>query len=316
MLYTVIDLMFNISSLPVSSNLLILYIVYMSLYSVFLLYPLAMVFSFLMTLNQLIKFNEFVSFYSLGFSPKKLLKPFLFSSLFIIVVMFGLQSGKLAYSKEYALAIKSADKLNTENIFLKYDNKIIYIEKLNPILQTAYNVNVFYLNGGDVSKIINAKKAFFKGNVWLSDNAIVMYLSNKKWEKTFQRLLFLKNFKPKILSNLQKLRDISFYDAYLTVRYFKNINLNKILSILFFKIFTPFSILFLMIYIFLNTPIHIRISNIALFMIKSISFSVLLWGGMLIMFKFAKQGTLPFWSLIIPCLFLGLIDIIILRRKL
>jgi len=314
-LYTLIDVMFNVSTLPESSNLFILYLFYIALYSMFLLYPLAIVFSFLLTLNSLIKFNEMVSFYSLGFPPKKILKPFLYSGIFIVFIMFLLQSGKLAYSREYAIAIKNANKLTTQNIFLKYNNKIIYIQKLNPILKSADNIKVFYLRGEKVVKIISAPKAFFKNGVWFSHKANITYLTNTRWIGVSKKLYFLKNFKPKILSNLQKLRNISFYDAYLTVKYFKNINLNKILSIVFFKIFTPLSILLLMIYIFLSAPIHIRLSNIVFFMIKSIAFSVLLWGIMLILYKFAKQGTLAFWSLILPFLFMIFIDLIMLRRK-
>ncbi len=315
-LYTLIDIMFNISDLPSSSNLFVLYLVYIALYSVFLLYPLSLIFSFLLTLNSLIKFNEFVSFYSLGFSPKKLLKPFLLFSLVLIFFMFLLQSGRLAYSKEYALAIKNANKLTTKNIFLKYNNRVIYIEKLNPILKKADNINVFYLNNNKIIKFLRAKEAFFKNDVWFSKNMEITFITDKKWLSKHKQLFFLKNFKPKILSNLQKLRNISFYDAYLTIRYFKNINVNKILSIVCFKIFTPLSILLLMVYIFYNAPIHIRISNITFFMIKSISFSILLWGIMLILYKFAKQGTLPFWSLILPFFFLIFVDIFTLRRNL
>ncbi len=314
-LYTIIDIMFNVSDLPSSSNLFILYLFYVALYSMFLLYPLSIVFAFLLTLQGLIKFNEFVSFYSLGFSPKKLLKPFLYFSFFLIFIMFLLQSGKLAYSREYAIAIKNANKLTTQNLFLKYNNKIIYIQELNPILKTANNINVFYIKNNKIIKKLTSKKAFFKNDVWFSQNAEITFITDNKWLTKHKRLFFLKNFKPKILSNLQKLRNISFYDAYLTIRYFKNINLNKILSIVFFKIFTPLSILLLMIYIFFSAPIHIRISNIAFFMLKSISFSVLLWGFMLILYKFAKQGTLPFWSLSVPFLFLIILDIYSLRRN-
>ena len=315
-LYTLVDVMFNISNLPSSSNLFILYLTYVSIYSMFLLYPLSVIFSFLLTLNNLIKFNELVSFYSLGFSPKKILKPFLFSSFFIVFVMFLLQSGKLAYSREYAIAIKNANKLTTQNLFLKYDNKIVYIKKLNPILKTADDVKVFYLNNFTITKVISAKKAYFKNDVWFSQHAKIIYLSKNNWKSVNQQIFFLKNFKPKILSNLQKLRNISFYDAYLTLRFFKNIDLNKILSIVFFNIFTPIVMILLMIYIFLSAPIHIRLSNVAFFMLKSIAYSVLLWGIMLIIYKFSKQGTLPFWSLIIPFFVMLVLDLIILRRKL
>jgi len=314
-LYAIVNMLFSISKLPNSSNLIVLYFSYVFIYASLLLYPLAIIFAFLLTLNQMIKFNELVSFFSLGFTPKKIFTPFLAVTAGITLLMFLFQSTKLVYTGEYAQAFKNLNKLNTENIFLKYENKIIYIEKLNPILKKAKNISVIELKNNEVKKVIFSKEAFFKNGFWISKKANLIYLSNKKWIKKTKSLIFLKSFKPKILSNLQKLRDISFYDAYLTVKYFKDINLNTIFSIVFFKIFTPLSILALMFFIFITSPIHVRISNITLFMLKSISLSVLVWGGMLILYKFAKQGVLPFWSLSIIFIVLVIFDIYITRRR-
>ena len=314
-LYSVVDVMFSISKMPSSSNLFILYLFYMFIYASLTLYPLAIIFSFLLTLNQMIKFNELVSFYSLGFKPKNILKPFMISSLILVLAMFILQSTKAAYSGEYAEAIKDAKKLSNKNMFLKYKNKIIYIKNLNPILKTAYGMKVFILKNNDVKKIYSLKKAQFLDNKWYCKNADITTLYKNRWQKKKKELYFLENFKPKIISNLQKLKDISFYDAYLTVKYFKNIDKNTILSIVFFKIFTPLAILALMVLLFIKAPIHMRISNVPLFMLKSLSFSILVWGGMLLLFKFAKQGVLAYWSLSLPFIFLVILDFIILRRN-
>ena len=314
-LYAVVSMLFSISKMPSSSNLIVLYLFYVFTYASLLLYPLSLVFAFLLTLNQMIKFNELVSFYSLGFSPKKIFKPFLLSTFFITLTMLLLQSTKLAYTNEYAQAIKDAKKLNTEKIFLKYDNKIIYIKKLNPVLKTAQNITVVYMKNQNVTKVVYTKKAVFKNDIWITDNADILIIGKKRWIKEKSRLLFLKNFKPKILSNLQKLREMSLYDAYITLKYFKNIDLNTILSIVFFKIFTPLSIIALIYYIFMTSPIHVRVSNTVLFMVKSVSLSVLVWGGMLILFKFAKQGVLPFWSLSFIFIILIIFDIYITRRN-
>jgi len=314
-LYSVVDVMFSVSKMPSSSNLFILYFFYMFIYASMVLYPLSMIFAFLLTLNQMIKFNELVSFYSLGFMPRKILKPFILSALVLILVMFALQSTKASYSGEYAQSIKNAKKLSTTNMFLKYKNKIIFIKNLNPILKTAYQMKVFIINHNKVIKIYYAKKAKFRDDRWYCENTYIEILSQNRWKKEKKSLYFLQNFKPKIISNLQKLKNISFYDAYLTIKYFKNIDKNKILSIVFFKIFTPLSILLLMILLFIKAPIHVRISNVPLFMLKSLSLSILVWGGMLLIFKFAKQGVLSYWSLMLPFLLLLIIDFIILRRN-
>ena len=314
LLYTIVDIMFNISKIPSSSNLFILYSYYIFLYSITLLYPLVFVFAFLLTLSQMIKFNELVSFYSLGFYQKQLIKPIVFFSFFFIIVIFILLSTKLAYSAEYAQAIKNAKKLNTTNIFLKYNNSVIYIKKLNPVLKEAEDMYVFYLKNKKLYKYIYAKNAQFIENRWITNKADVYVITDKKWKKNTTSLIFLQNFKPKIISNLQKLRDISFYDAYLTIKYFNNVNINKILSIVFYKIFTPLSMVGIIIFIFYIAPIHIRISNVTLFMIKSISLSILFWGIILLIYKFAKQGVLQFWTLTIPFFVILAIDLYI-RRK-
>jgi len=313
-LYSVVDIMFSISKIPNSSNLFILYFYYVFIYAITLLYPLAFIFSFLLTLNQMIKFNELVSFYSLGFYPKEIIKPIILFNIFFMFLMFLLLSSKLAYSNEYAQAIKDAKKLTTKNIFLKYDDSIIYIESLNPVLKKAYNMYVFKIKNRDLKKVIFSKEADFQNDKWFSKNASILILKHNQWQEKRLNLFFLKNFKPKIISNLQKLRDISFTDAYLTIKYFKNIDKNKILSITFFKIFTPLSMIGIIYIIFYLSPIHIRISNITSFMLKSVSFAIFIWGGMLLVYKFAKQGVFPFYVLSFPFFIILIIDLFI-RRK-
>ena len=309
-IYATVSMFLNISKLPNSSNLVVLYFFYVFIYSALLLYPLSLIFSFLLTLNQMIKFNELVSFYSLGFEKNKLFKPFFYFSVLLTFFMFFLQSTRVVYSNEYAEAIKNSNKLSTRNIFLKYKNKVIFIKKLNPILKTARDVRVIELKNKEVSKVLFAKEAFFKNDRWFSDKVDVEVLTKNRWIKKEVKLSFLENFKPKIISNLQKLREISFYDAYLSIKYFRNFDLNTIFSIIFFKIFTPFSMIALMYFLFFTSPIHIRVSNTALFMVKSIAITIFIWGGMLLMYKFSKQGVLPFWSLSLPFLILVIINFI------
>jgi len=300
LLYDIVDIMFNLSKLPSSSNRLILYIFYTSLYASFLLYPLALIFAFLFTLSKMVKFNELVSFYSLGFEKRDILKPFVIFSFFVFLFFSFLQSTKLAYASSYALAIKNEKKISTKDIFLRYKNSVVYIRNLNPILQIAYDMRVFEIKNSKLKRVIFTKEAFFKDEKWHSNNAKILNLSFNRWKEERKKISFLKNFKPKIISNIQELRDISFYDALIVLKYFQNVDTNKIFSLVFFKLFTPLLMIVLMIDIFLNSPIHIRISNLSFFMIKSILFVVFMWGSELLIFKFAKQGVLPFYTLLLP----------------
>jgi len=297
--YTVVDFMFNLKKIPSSSNLQVLYIFYVWMYALFVLYPLAFIFSFLLTLNNMIKFNELVSFYSLGFTPRKLIKPPLIFAVFFTGVMFLLNTTKLAYSSEYANALKSQSSLKTKNIFLKHNDYIIYIKELNPFLKTAKDINVFKINLSKISKVYMAKKAEFKDNRWCM-KAQILDLKYKKWNKSERSVCILENFKPKILSNLKNLNSISFYDAYLVIKYFNDIDKNRILAIVFYKIFTPLAMIAALVYLFFTSPVHIRVSNVRAFMLKGIALGVGIWGSELLIFKFAKQGVVPYYSLALP----------------
>ena len=127
-----------------------------------MLYPLAIVFSFLMTLSSMIKFNELVSFYSLGFIPKKLIKPFLFFAVLITLFMYALQFSKLSYANQYAKAIKDNFNYKTYDLFLKYKNNIVYIKVINPFSKMAWGVKVFNYKNNELKKVISAKKAVYK----------------------------------------------------------------------------------------------------------------------------------------------------------
>jgi len=314
-LYVVVDFMFNYSKLPSSSNLQVLYAFYVFVYASYTLFPLAIIFGFLITISSMIKFNEFVSFYSLGFRPSKLIRPFLFFAVVVTILMFAIQSSKLAYANQYAMSIKENFNYKTYNLFLKHKNNIVYIKEINPFSKTAWGIKVFEVENRKIKKVIYAKRAVFENNKWKSDEAEILILKEDKWEKVKKPLVFLQNFAPKILTNLKTLDNISFYDAYITIKYFKDIDLNMILSILFFKIFTPLLMIAFMVYLFFVSPIHIRVSNVSLFLIKAVSLSVLLWAGELLMFKFAKQGILPYWSLAIPFLLVIILDFFVIRRS-
>jgi lipopolysaccharide export system permease protein len=298
--FIVIDLLANYSKLPDSSNLQVLYIYYVALYSFDVFYPLALVFAFLLTVYYMIKFNEIVSFYSLCFSPGKILKPFILLALIVTSVFFTLDSGKFAYVREYADSILNKKQFNGSNLFLKYQNKIIYIKKIKPILKEADNLKVFILKNGKITEVISAQKAKFKNDVWYVQNAEVTEIKNDRTVKKIKNLKILKGFKPKIISNLKNLSSISFYDAYIAVKLFDNVNVNTLLSIVFYKIFTAFSLVSLIAVFIFKMPVHQRISNVSLFLVKSTFLTIMLWGVQLVIYKFSKQGVLPPYVLVLP----------------
>lgn len=302
--FVIIDYIANFSKLPDSSNLQVLYIYYIFLYSVDMFYPLALVFSFLLTIYYMIKFNELVSFYSLGFTIKKLLKPFISFAFLIFFIFVALESGKMAYVREYADSILKKTHFSSTNLFIKYNNNIIYIKKIRPVLKEALDIKVFVLKNRRVKKIIFAKKAVFKNDIWCADNAEITYITDKEIIKEYKDIQLLKNFKPKIVSNLKKINSISLYDALIAIGIFKDINVNTLLSMVFYKIFTPLCMIGMLIIFLIEAPIHQRISNVSIFLVKSVFLTILVWGIQLMIYKFAKQGVVLPYVLIIPCFFI------------
>ena len=95
-IFVVFNFLFNLSKIPSSSSLQILYLFYTYLYSFDMTFSLALFFSFLYLLYELIKFNSLVNFYSFGFEKFKLFKPFLFSMILFSVFIIGLNFTKFA----------------------------------------------------------------------------------------------------------------------------------------------------------------------------------------------------------------------------
>ena len=313
--YIIIDAINNFSKLPEAINLLVLYFYYNFLYSMDMFYPLSLVFAFLLTLLEMIKFNELISFYSFGFDIKKILRPFLVVAFFIFFIFMIFDTSKYAYSKEYAKAILNKQKYTTTNLFLKHKNSIIYIERINPLLKEAYNMEIFVIKNNDLTKAIFAKKAFFKENKWFCEDATILSFYKDKIVKEQKDISFLENFKPKIVSNLKELNSVSFYDAFIAIKVFKDVNINNILAILFFKIFTPLSLIALIVIFLIYAPIHPRVSNLSFFMIKSVFITIFIWGIEILMYKFVKQGVMPPYSLMLPTIVVYGYILYLIRRK-
>jgi len=218
----------------------------------------------------------------------------------IFFIFIVIDSSKIAYVREYADSILNKTHYSNTNLFIKFNNKIIYIKKIKPILKEAEDIKVFELKNAKVIKIITANKAVFKNNIWQAKNAKITNVSDKEITTFTQNIYFLKNFKPKIVSNLKQLNSISLYDAFIAIKIFKDVNTYTIVSIVLYKIFTPLSIIGLLIVFIFKVPVQQRISNVPLFLVKSVFLTVLIWGTELLIYKFSKQGVITPYVLILP----------------
>jgi lipopolysaccharide export system permease protein len=238
------------------------------------------------------------------------LKPILAIGAGVTLLFYVLDSTQFTYSIEKAKAIlHGGGSWSKDSYFLKWNGRIISIRKLNPMVGKAEDINIFYLSPQNrLTKVISAKIARYQeeSNGWVAPEANITTITPEKMErKVVKNYHFLEAFKPKVVYNLKSVDTISFTDAYYALKYFKNLDVNVILGIVFFKIFTPLLVLVMIIFTFLSAPLQTRTGNLPLFMIKFALLGVLIWGIELLLFKFTKQGVLPIYLLALPPLMGG-----------
>jgi lipopolysaccharide export system permease protein len=288
------DFMLNKDKLPDSANLQILYAFYQGANASVLIYPLALLFSMVITILTLVKKNEMIAFLSIGYSPKKLILPFLslvgIVTIFFIVLQFNL----ITSFDEKAKAIKKGiyTKNVNKNLFFKFGNNTIFIQKLDIIQKKAYGMKVFVLDNNKLTKVLIIDKALFKNNSWFSDDVVQEILTPTKMEQKHIKLQFLKGFKPDILNKLESKSSMSLRIAieslYLLNK--EKIDTNFIKTYIYNAIIPPLSFVMLISILFLNAPIHSRISNTSLYTAISLFLSVVLWGVFLLIRKMAISG--------------------------
>ena len=323
-----IDFLQNINSLPNSANLQLLYLLYNSFFTLTITLPLSLVFGWIITLTMLIKHNELVSFYALGISQKQILFPIITISVLISLFSIILQTTPLAYSYEQKKRILNNQYFVSvqSNIFLKYNEYFVYFKKLYPLEKKAVDIHIFKTKNNDIIETIVAKKAYYQNNKWyIIDTKITKKPSIIDWNKSklkvsYEKFLYtLEGFEPKIINNVYKANiQFSILDAIQTILLLndQDFNTNKIKSILYSQIFTPFFIIPLIILIFIFTSISNRFFNTATFISLSIFFTLTIWGIIFLLQKLALGSVvLAEIAIILPIVILFFITFYLYHQK-
>ncbi len=163
-----IDILQNFKSLPHSANLQLLYVLYMSFFTLTLTLPLSIVFGWIVTLVVFIRNNEFVAFNAIGATNKKIFLPVINISIFLLSLLIFLQMTPLAYSYDQKKKILDNEYFtNTKSdIFLKYNDYYVYFKKLLPLEKKAEDIHIFRVSGKDVIETIIGEQAYFQNNRW------------------------------------------------------------------------------------------------------------------------------------------------------
>lgn len=323
-----IDFLQNFKSIPHSANLQILYVLYMSFFTLTITLPLSIVFGWIVTLVVFIRNNEFVAFNALGATNKKIILPIITISTFLLTLLITLQMTPLAYSSDQKKKILNNEYFTSSksDIFLKYNDYYVYFKKLFPLEKRAEDIHIFKVSGKDVIETIVGEKAYFQNDRWYVLNVKIiekpkdLNANSSKLDIRYEKFLHtLDGFKPKILDNVYDNKsDFSIIDAVSAMILLKEqgVNTDKIRSILYNLTVIPFFVLPLIMLIYAYASLNSRFFNVGKFTSFSIFGTLVIWGLFFTLYKFTNGGILiPEISILVPMLLWIIISLYFYNKK-
>ncbi len=313
--FAAIDYFQHAQKLNISGNYKILYIFYMWQQALGLLYPLAIVFALIMTKLALIRSNTMGAFHAFGYSKKTLLSPFLLAAVLTYSIFTFLHTTEFSYAKDKAslLLENQADVYNVNNLFFKYNDTFVYIDKLDPIAKKITNITIFKVEGYQVRYTIKAPYATFDGYDWDAHDATLkthIYKEEKLVKYSIEQkehISTLSGYKPKIIESLYEGKALNIIDAYNTWELLnkQNLSSDKIRAAFYDKVVMPLFAIALMIILFFKLPFHARMMNLGGVIALSMGATFVIWG---VLFGLAQIGTngvlIPEFSTILPIVLL------------
>lgn len=315
MFYVGVDTLTNLKNIQNSANLKLLYMSLTAVVAVNYTLPLSLVLALISSKISMIRNNELVSLYALGIHKNAvIIGPFI-ASLIITLIYILLCMTPFIYAKEYQMKLADRSISYTNNIFLKYENKFIYIKELFPASNSANVVEIFDIADNKLTTQISAKKAEFSGDKWILHNAVITNLPSSfsinqagYTTTTKKDIETLNNFKPKIINKIYQADSFySILDAFESIIALKSesVNITKIKSILYSLIFFPFFAPIMVLILYYYMPVTGRFFNITIISSLQILIAVCLWGILFVMTKFSTNGVIiPELGVIAPILLL------------
>ncbi|MBN2782664.1 MAG: LptF/LptG family permease, partial [Campylobacterales bacterium] len=300
-----LDYMENADDLNSSANLLLIYMVYKSFFSIDMLLPISLVFAMVSTKLFLIRTNALVSFYSLGYSRVDILKPFIAVSSFIIFIYISMHSiSAFSRSEEFSKNIRdNAEYLSpTRDLFFTYKKQFVYFSKLSPIQKRAEGIRVFEIQDGLLKEVLVAKLAVYKNDYWYIKEGDVItkpddmsFISTGITVTTKNDLRILHEFKPIMIDQVYEGKvNFTIFDAIDAYKLLSEQNLpTQTIKIALYKIFIyPFFAPALIVIIFFFVPISVRFLNVSLFAFLAILSTLLIWCFLFMLGELANNKTL------------------------
>lgn len=311
--YVGFDYMQASKRLPESANLRMLYVYYQALFASDILTPVALVFALVATKLFLIRSNELVAFYAIGYTKAQVLRPFIVVASLIIALYMLAHNTKYAYAEEYVRSIYSSGKISrvTQDLFFKYNQYYVYFATLYPMAQKAEKIRIFKQQNGDIIEIIKSDEAFYQDEKWLIPHARkIVKQEQLSFDSIPMEILqdgnieILRGFKPDVLDHIHEGKvHYSIEDAITAIGLLnaQEANPYKVYSALYSMIIYPFFVPALMIIIFFFVPISSRMLNVSLFSFLAILSTLLVWGLLFAFTRLAHGGVFsPEVGIILP----------------
>lgn len=323
------DVMDNMSGLPDSANLKLLYALFRSYYALDILFPVSLVFAMIAAKIALIRSNALVAYYSLGYSKADVLRPFtLIATLLILIYILLHLYAPFAKGKEYSDNIYS-NKINgapTHDLFFTYEDYYVYFKELHPLQQRAKDVRIFKLKKSDLHEVIVSNEARYIDDHWVLKSAKKLVKPHNIGLKSGgivvsdeENLKLLKDFRPAILDQVYEgSSTYTIMDAFEAMKLLdeQNINTNRVKSVLYKTIIYPFFVPFVVIIIFFFVPISPRFLNVTLFSFGALLITLLIWGIFYTLIQLSNAQTIPGeLGIVLPVVLLGLTSVLVWYKK-
>ncbi len=315
------DYMQYSQQLSSSANLLLIYLVYKTFYSIDMLVPLSLVFSMISTKILLIRSNSLVSFYALGYTRVDVLRPFVVVSTLITLIYISLHSfSSFARANEFSDNIRSFSQYlsPTRDLFFTYKGKYIYFSELLPLQEKALNVRVFSMKNHSLKEVLLAKEARYRDGAWsikkadiITKPATLDFNSLGISVREGKELKILQGFRPKMLDQVYEGK-VNFtiknaFDALMLLKN-QNIDVSSIKGALYKIFIYPLFVPSLVVIIFFFVPISVRFLNVSIFSFIAILSTLLVWGILFMLTELAINKTISSeLGIIAPIIFLFLI---------
>ena len=313
--FATIDYFQHAQRLNVTPNDKILYIFYVWQEALSILYPLAIVFALIMTKIALIKSNTMGAFHAFGYSKKKVFAPLLFIASLVYFLFVWLHTTEFSYAQDKANSLLNNElyTYNVNDLFFKYNDTFVYINKLNPIEKMIEDITIFKVENDQVRYTINAPKAVFFDEKWIAYDATLkthIYQNNelKRYQIEQKKSIeTLEGYKPKIIESLYEGKSLNLDDIYTTWKLLhkQHLNSNKVRAALYDKVVIPLFSIGLLLILFYKLPFHARMTNLGLVIALSLGSVFIVWGLLFGLGKMGENGViLPEIATILPILIL------------